>query len=800
MKHLVISVHGINTFGNWQERLETLLANAPAAADRVVYNYKYGWFSIFAFLVPFMRWLIVRRFRSFLIEKTRHDSWDRIDLICHSFGTHIVGWGLYGLPPRAAFKVHTVILSGSVLKSDFPWDHLIDGRVGRVINDCGTRDNVLWLSQIVVLFTGMAGRLGFNGGTGRTLRNRYFPYRHSGYFLTNGASDDTFMKQYWLPLLLTEDEPQLVDLREKNPFNWLEMILLNNLEPIKLIVYVTPVVLAALVINQWRVQAIVQRDRAEAMLAAGEQTATSLISDLALRFRDQIGIPGELVVRLFGQARTLAEQLSLNSTDNSDLTRTRASALADLSSAQRVQGDPKAAADTARAAISGFDALSRLGPSREGMNGKAVAFDRLGDALLDQCMRPEAASAYRSALALAQQLAKGDGATPMERQNLATAREKLGDIARLDGSNEEALKWYEASFGERRTLVAETPGQLAFERDLAVSYEKLADVQLDLGRSEDARESFSRSAAIADRIRKLQPQSATGLRDANVAAQETADLLKISGSAEAMELYAKELASTQYLAGLDPGRLAWQRDLFSSMMRFGDALADQQKIPEAAAIYRSAAAVAERLVKASPACRDWRHGLAVVDQKLGEALEAQEPGSEEALEKYQRSLELRKVLADDPGSRPKWRLEFAQVYLRIAEHALSRGRPDMAVEIIRDQVDFERKRSAVESGKWLADALGNLAWYALLARDTDLSLSGAEEAIGIAPQLAWVHANRAYALMFAGRTEQARTELAQFKTLRGEQWDKDVASDFSTFEKRGLGDLLTDQFRQAFRD
>src|ERR1700722_6509622 len=194
MRHLLITVHGIRTFGAWQERLETLVAHESADRTLRVINYKYGYFSVLAFLVPPLRWLVVRRFRRFLLSEAQGRVWDRTDLVGHSFGTHIIAWALYGINEPSRPLINTILLAGSVLKSGFPWNALINRGVTRVVNDCGTRDMILLLSQFVVLFTGMAGRLGFHGGVGRQFRNRWFSFDHSGYFLTRGQPDDTFMR------------------------------------------------------------------------------------------------------------------------------------------------------------------------------------------------------------------------------------------------------------------------------------------------------------------------------------------------------------------------------------------------------------------------------------------------------------------------------------------------------------------------------------------------------------------------------------------------------------------------------
>ncbi len=292
-KHLVITVHGIRTFGRWQERLESLL-RAEVGGTRELHTmaYKYGYFSVFAFLVPFLRWLVTLRFRRALLRVARDGPWDRIDLVGHSFGTHIIAWGLHGIKRNRRPNVHTIILSGSVLKSDFPWNDLIGKCVVRVVNECGTRDKILLLSQFGVLFTGMAGRLGFAGMTGTRLRNRFFAVGHSGYFLRNGRPDDTFMKQYWTPLITGDIEAPLVDERRESALSGPLTFLANNAEPIKLTIYVTPLLVGIWAVYGLYVQAEEQRQIAMSrMLAleaneAGNRELGMRLSLEALRVRD----------------------------------------------------------------------------------------------------------------------------------------------------------------------------------------------------------------------------------------------------------------------------------------------------------------------------------------------------------------------------------------------------------------------------------------------------------------------------------------------------------------------------------
>jgi WD40 repeat protein len=239
-KHLVITVHGIQTFGGWQERLESIMSKECDAEGLTFAHYKYGYFSVAAFMIPPLRWLVVRRFRNELVAAVAGFEDARIDLVGHSFGTHIIAWALWGLKQEEKLPVHTLILSGSVLRAGFHWSKLIGSRVGRVINDCGAHDKVLLLNQFFVLFTGMAGRTGFAAMTNDRFRNRYSKFGHGGYFSNplTGAPDDAYMREHWKPLLLGEGKiPPFAYVPETGPLSGVIMWISNNAEPVKLSVY-----------------------------------------------------------------------------------------------------------------------------------------------------------------------------------------------------------------------------------------------------------------------------------------------------------------------------------------------------------------------------------------------------------------------------------------------------------------------------------------------------------------------------------------------------------------------------------
>src|SRR4051812_17232591 len=118
---LLVTIHGIRTFGAWQRRLENLISTSDLNIN--VHHFRFGYFSFLAFYVPLLRRLVVRRFSRELEALIFRLRPDRIDLVAHSFGTYVAAWALRR--SRLEVKIDTLILCGSVLRPSFYWADLI---------------------------------------------------------------------------------------------------------------------------------------------------------------------------------------------------------------------------------------------------------------------------------------------------------------------------------------------------------------------------------------------------------------------------------------------------------------------------------------------------------------------------------------------------------------------------------------------------------------------------------------------------------------------------------------------------
>ncbi len=201
---ILITLHGIRTFGNWQEEIQKTISKNTQNFE--FHSIKYGFFSFFAFILPFL-WSKILKDTSFALEKIIDSNEDKdIHIIAHSFGTYVIV--KFMSEKKYHKKIKTLILAGSVLPSDYLSKIDIAANVERFINECGTKDYVLLVNKFFIWGLEDAGRIGFTMANSSNMCNRYFDGGHSLYF------NQEFYRQYWLPILLTDVELDPIDNRK----------------------------------------------------------------------------------------------------------------------------------------------------------------------------------------------------------------------------------------------------------------------------------------------------------------------------------------------------------------------------------------------------------------------------------------------------------------------------------------------------------------------------------------------------------------------------------------------------------
>src|SRR5262249_13809073 len=197
-------------------------------------------------------------------------------------------------------------------------------------------------------------------------------------------------------------------------------------------------------------QAKEQRDNATRNFKLAQQTADSLVSDIALGLRNVRGMSTESVRKILETARATFEQLAKSAPDDPTLQRSR----------------------------------SRM-------------LDAFGDTYLALGDLEQAFKAYRDALAVTEQLVAADPGNTLLQHNLSITHEKLGDALAAQGKLGEALAAYRESLAIARRLAAGEPGNTEWQRDLSVSYHKVGGVLLTQGQLDEALQAYRDGLAVA---------------------------------------------------------------------------------------------------------------------------------------------------------------------------------------------------------------------------------------------------------------------------------------------------------------
>jgi CheY-like chemotaxis protein len=191
----ILTVHGINTFGDWQERFSHLASEKGFKFDHL--PFKFARFDFIKFLTPKLRKSVINKFETDFKVWQENNSCKRIVCIAHSFGTYILINTLRKLGEEYTKNIDTIILSGSVLKEDYDIYNFAQKNKIRVINECAIHDIPLLASKAFVLDTGMAGKIGFRGLSNENIVNRFYTGGHSVFF----DKKSKIMEEKWIPIL-----------------------------------------------------------------------------------------------------------------------------------------------------------------------------------------------------------------------------------------------------------------------------------------------------------------------------------------------------------------------------------------------------------------------------------------------------------------------------------------------------------------------------------------------------------------------------------------------------------------------
>lgn len=209
-----VVIHGMNTFGPWQEEFSWRLA-LKLRYSAPVLIYKYGRYRV-GVLFRFAHRAAMRRLGhriadSISLAKAANRQRPP-DVILHSFATLLFA-KLLDEPAYRHLRFGRIILAGSIVRPDYAWCRHIDaGRVEAVLNHCGSKDGIVDLAAFTIPDTGPSGRVGMADAAVLSVLTE--GYDHSTFFEDKGLSESLAPDGLWdrfLRVPLNTLEPSRMD-------------------------------------------------------------------------------------------------------------------------------------------------------------------------------------------------------------------------------------------------------------------------------------------------------------------------------------------------------------------------------------------------------------------------------------------------------------------------------------------------------------------------------------------------------------------------------------------------------------
>lgn len=538
-----------------------------------------------------------------------------------------------------------------------------------------------------------------------------------------------------------------------------------------------------------------------------------LVSVALGRFGNVLQAQGRLdeALAAYRESLAIARALAAKEPSNAQFKRDVSVNLNKIGDVLVAQGDHAGALAAYRESLEIRRALAAQDPGNaQWQSDVSTSLDNIGDRLMAQGDHAGALVGYREGLEIRRALAARDPSNTEWQRDLSISLNRIGDALEAQGDPAKALAAYRESLGIRRALAAKDPGNTHWQRDVSASLDNIGDMLRAQDDSTGALAAYRESLEIRRTLAARDPGNTQWQRDVSLSLERVGRVLIARGDrAGALAAYRESLGIRRALAGRDPSNARWQRDLSVNLNSVGDVLVAQGDHAGALAAYRESLEIRRALAAKDPRNTGWQRDVLVSLDKLGDALEALGDLTG-ALAAYRESLAIAKTLvAKDPGNM-QWQRDLSANLERVGGVLAAQGNLDEALAAYRDSLTIGKMlvASAPSDTRWRRELqstisrIGGLAHDFVLARRFATALEVAEQAISLAPDRVSFHRSRAHALMFLGRTDEARALYLKYlgeKKVRGDKsWEAVILEDFVELRKARLTDPLMDEIEKAF--
>lgn len=166
---IVVSVHGVESTGDWHERV--IAPGFDGIAGLIHKPHNYGKFRAWKVFIGPLRNRQIRKFYKKIDQFHQQHPDIRPSVVAHSFGTYIVTRALARYP---AIKLNRLVLCGSIVERAYDWKTMLESRrVHGVRNEVAGDDPVvrLFRSRVMRRLVPYSGPTGIDG----------FGHKYSGF-------------------------------------------------------------------------------------------------------------------------------------------------------------------------------------------------------------------------------------------------------------------------------------------------------------------------------------------------------------------------------------------------------------------------------------------------------------------------------------------------------------------------------------------------------------------------------------------------------------------------------------------
>jgi tetratricopeptide (TPR) repeat protein len=390
---------------------------------------------------------------------------------------------------------------------------------------------------------------------------------------------------------------------------------------------------------------------------------------------------------ILAAAQKLQDTLILASVKPGPEQRREAETLTGKSTSLLKQGDTVGALKAAMRARGIYLALSTAEPAEpEWSLGLSEADRRIGNALLAQGHVKDALAAFRTGFAIARGLTEASPDNGDWQRNLEETHIAMGNALMAQGRGDDALAAYRQGVTVAKALAQAAPTDLPRQQSLALAQEKIAGALVSQDHFDDALTAYRDGLVVRKALVLKDPGNTEWQGDLAWTEQRIGDLLVVQGHLDGgLASYRDAIAIRKALTQKDPDNAEWQRGLYESCDSEGDALAGRRNLDEALGAYRDAFVVARAMATKEPADSRWQRAVAVTDDKIGDLL-ATRGRTDDALAAYREALGMVKSLAVAEPAKDEWRSLTATIDQRMGDALASENHLESALAAYREDL------------------------------------------------------------------------------------------------------------------